>query len=282
MKRLIALSLIVFFAISAFSQNNSIWFDHITTDNGLTNSNVLTIHKDKIGYIWFGTKDGLHRYDGSNMVVYNNLASDSTSISSGIIWAIEQGRDQSLWIATENGLNKYDYKRDRFTSFFSNPKDPDASKYNVIKDLVMGNDGFLWIATMEMLSKFDTKTNKIVSSVKIGNFIDTLKNNFIHKLVKSKNNGFWVLCDQGIGFFNLSNERLIVYPIQTIDKIKIPFISLEEDSGGHVWAGSPKGLFVLNTIANQFEPLENGDNIGLNNLTISAITEINNQLWLGT
>jgi len=282
MKRLIVLSLIVFFAISAFSQNNSIWFDHITTDNGMTNSNVLTIHKDKIGYIWFGTKDGLHRYDGSNMVVYNNLASDSTSISSGIIWAIEQGRDQSLWIATENGLNKYDYKKDRFTSFLSNPKDLNTSKHNSTKDLVMGNDGFLWIASHEFLNKFDTKTNQVVRFVKIGNFIDTLKNNFIHKLVKSKNNGFWVLCDQGIGFFNLSDERLVVYQVQTNDKIKIPFISLVEDSGGSVWAGSQKGLFVLNAANNQFEPVENGDIIGLNNLAISAITEINNQLWVGT
>lgn len=282
MKRLIALSLIVFFATSAFSQNNSIWFDHITTDNGLANSTILTIHKDKIGYLWFGTKDGLHRYDGSNMVVYNNLASDSTSISSGIIWDIEQGLDETLWIATENGLNKYDYKKDRFTSYLTNPKDKNTAKQNVTKDLVVGNDGFLWIAAHEFLNKFDTKTNQVVSSVKIENFIDTLGNNFIHKLIKSKNNGFWVLCDQGIGFFNLSNERLVVYQIQTNDKVKIPFISLDEDSGGHVWAGSTKGLFALNATANQFEPVENGDSIGLNNLTISAITEINHQLWIGT
>jgi len=282
MKRLILLSLVVFFAISAISQNNSIWFDHITTDNGLVNSTVLTICKDKIGYIWFGTKDGLHRYDGSNMVVYNNLASDSTSISSGLIWDMEQGQDQTLWIATENGLNKYDYKKDRFTSYLTNPKDPNSTKNNATKDLVMGNDGFLWIAAHEFLYKFDTKSNQVVRSVKIGNFIDTLANNFIHKLVKSKNNGFWVLCDQGIGFFNPSNERLVVYQIQTNDKVKIPFISLAEDSGGRVWGGSAKGLFVLNATANQFEPVENGDSIRFNNLTISAITEINHQLWVGT
>jgi len=282
MKWLIVLFLIIFYANSAFSQNNSIWFDHITTDNGLANSNVLTIHKDKIGYIWFGTKDGLHRYDGTNMVVYNNLPGDNTSISNGVIWAIAQGDDQTLWIATENGLNKYDYKKDCFSSFLSNPENSGNLKSNVIKDLVMGNNGFLWIAAHDFLNKFDTKTNKVVRSVKIENFIDTQERNFIHKLVKSKNNGFWVLCDQGIGFFDLSKERLVVYPIQTNDKIKIPFISLGEDSGGHVWAGSTKGLFGLNAITKQFEAVENGDSLSITNLPVSAIAEINNQLWIGT
>jgi len=274
MIRLIVLSIIVSLAISAYCQNNSIWFDHISTENGLTNANVLTIHKDKIGYIWFGTKDGLTRYDGSNLVGYNHLPDDSTSISNGTIRAIEQGSDQTLWIATENGLNRYDYKKDRFTSFLCNPKDPNTSKHNVIKDLVMGNDGFLWIACQDGLNKFDTKSNKIVSTLK--------SNNLIHKLEKSRNNGFWILSDQGIGFFNLSSEKLVVYKIQTSGQPSAPFFSLCEDSGGRIWAGSSEGLFLFNTLSKQFEHVDAGKNISLNNSTISAITEIDKQIWLGT
>ena len=282
MKRVIVLFLIVFFAIPAYCQYNSIWFDHITADNGLTNSNVLSIHKDKIGYIWYGTKDGLHRYDGSNMVVYNYVPGDSTSITSGIIWAMVENNDQFLWIATENGLNKYDYKKDCFISYLSKPNDPTTLRHNVIKDLVMGDDGFLWVATQELLSKFDTKTNKVVKTVKVENFIQTNENNFIHKLVKSKNNGFWVLCDQGIAYFDLSTEKLTTYDIRANEKTKIPFISLCEDSDGLVWAGSSKGMFLLNTTEKQFQPIEYGGNIRITNSTISVLTEIRNQIWIGT
>ena len=61
-----------------FSQEESILFDRISIDQGLSQSTVNTILHDSVGYLWFGTQDGLNRYDGYNFTVYRHDVQDST------------------------------------------------------------------------------------------------------------------------------------------------------------------------------------------------------------
>ena len=117
----------VFFAIgiAGNAQKHRISFEHLTSIEGLSQSNVLCIMQDSRGYMWFGTQDGLNKYDGYEVKVYRKDPSNRNSLSNDYIKAITEDKYGNLWISTWcSGINKFDRKTERFTHFQNNPKDP--------------------------------------------------------------------------------------------------------------------------------------------------------------
>ena len=90
---------------TSFSQD--IKFNHITPNDGLANGNVRTILQDYQGFFWFGTEDGLQRYDGYTLVEYRHDPQDSTSLSSNYIFRVYEDTTRNLSIGT-GGLTIYD------------------------------------------------------------------------------------------------------------------------------------------------------------------------------
>src|SRR6266496_5956307 len=119
--------------ISAFCQKQVISFERLGTEQGLSQSNVICILQDSHGFMWFGTRDGLNKYDGYKFTVYKNKTGDKNSISNNYVQAIKEGKDGCLWIATRGGgLNRYDREKNKFTSFKHDPK----NKYSISSDVV--------------------------------------------------------------------------------------------------------------------------------------------------
>ena len=84
-------------------------------EEGLSNSFVNCLIQDRTGFIWFGTDDGLNRFDGYEVKVYRNNPNDKVSISENIIWALWEDHSGNIWIGTKSGgLNKYDPVNDKF------------------------------------------------------------------------------------------------------------------------------------------------------------------------
>jgi signal transduction histidine kinase/ligand-binding sensor domain-containing protein/DNA-binding response OmpR family regulator len=96
-------------------------FEYLTVKDGLPQSTVRTIVKDKYGFMWFGTWNGLCRYDGNKFKVYQTIPGDSTSIGNNRIHYIYKDGKGILWIATFNSfICRYNYKTDNFTRFKTN------------------------------------------------------------------------------------------------------------------------------------------------------------------
>ena len=76
------LTVFIFFSLNCYCQGKVLQFKHLTSDDGLSNSQVICILQDYRGFMWLGTYDGLNRYDGTNIVIYKNNPYDSGSISS--------------------------------------------------------------------------------------------------------------------------------------------------------------------------------------------------------
>ncbi len=100
----------------------SVSFRHITVNDGLSQSTVLSSGQDTLGQMWFATLDGLNRYDGYEFKVYRNNPDDSTSIASDIIRKIYTDLSGRLWIGTGKGLSFYDTKTDAFRNFMTHDK----------------------------------------------------------------------------------------------------------------------------------------------------------------
>jgi len=161
------ISFLVFFFSSVYhhlpAQVPSLYFDKLTTQNGLSNNKVNCILQDFRGFIWFGTDDGLNRYDGNNFTTFRNKPGIPYSISGNMIMDLFEDKDHILWIATaDGGLSKYDYRlspRKQFVQYKHMPTDTNSIPVNVLNALLEDKSGHLWIATSGRgILKFNKKT----------------------------------------------------------------------------------------------------------------------------
>ena len=94
-------------------------FTSVSTEQGLSSSEVWSVLRDHRGFMWFGTLDGLDRYDGYRMKVFKYALTDPTSLSDDKVRTVYEDRAGTLWIGTRyGGLNRYERETETFTRFF--------------------------------------------------------------------------------------------------------------------------------------------------------------------
>jgi len=102
-------------SICAICQTANLKFEHIGTEAGLSQSNVTCLLEDSRGFMSFGTRDGLDKYDGYQFTVYKRIEGDQKSISNNFITGLIEDKKGDLWVATwGGGLNRFDREKNRF------------------------------------------------------------------------------------------------------------------------------------------------------------------------
>ena len=135
-------------ALPPFQEQNRIEFQHLTIEDGLPQNTVFCICQDRRGFLWFGTEDGLCRYDGYTYKPYQYDPEDSSSISNNRINCILEDRSGNLWIGTEDGLNLFDRLHETFTRYKHDPEKPAESlSNNTIRSILEDHHGVLWVGT---------------------------------------------------------------------------------------------------------------------------------------
>ena len=134
-------------------------FDKIDIENGLSHNKVNTVLQDSRGFMWFGTNDGLNRYDGYQIVEYKHNPEDTTSISFSFVRHIFEDSKNRLWIATDaGGLNLYDRDQNRFIRYVHDPDNPASISCDHLYRIEEDEDGNLWVATHHGLNHFFPET----------------------------------------------------------------------------------------------------------------------------
>ena len=133
-------------------------FDHLTVDEGLSQSTVFAITKDTDGFIWFGTRDGLNRYDSRNVKIYRNKLNDPTSLSGNGVQCFFIDNENKLWIGTSEGISIYNAVLDNFTQSKLDPTVNERLSNNHVTAIASDNDGDIWIATHGGLNKVTSRS----------------------------------------------------------------------------------------------------------------------------
>lgn len=138
-------SLMLLGSLDAFSQNLKVDFDEYSVSQGLSHNQVLAIAQDKRGFMWFGTVNGLNRFDGYNFKQYKYASTDSSTVISNEIRTLLALDDGSLLIGTNLGVCRYLPETDNFFRYEINYTDNSKLHGNYVTSMQTRNDRSIWI-----------------------------------------------------------------------------------------------------------------------------------------
>jgi ligand-binding sensor domain-containing protein/signal transduction histidine kinase len=224
-------------------------FEQLSTDDGLSQSSVRSILRDHRGFMWFGTDDGLNKYDGYHFVSFKRDPEDAGSLSDNYVRALYEDRDRVLWVGTNLGLNAFDRKSGTFRRFFASADKETGLADDSIHALVEDRDGYLWVGTNGGLSRLDPSRNRIETFRAMEGDEESLPDNRIRALHVDADGVLWVGTLRGIATraagedrFRRRKENALADPGSS-EWIVRAFS--EDEARKRLWIATSKGLFFL-------------------------------------
>jgi len=189
--------LLFFLLISSWNiANAQMQFQRMTAANGLSQSSVIAIAQDSHGFVWFGTRDGLNRYDGEKITVFRNYQDSTGTLSNNDILDIAASSNGDIWIGTYNGLNHYDASLGIF-NVHQNRANKNSISNNTIWS-VLAEDEYIWAGTASGLNRLHLKTGSFQTFVHDPNQSRSLSANRITEIFKDNNGSIWVGTNNGL------------------------------------------------------------------------------------
>ncbi|KHJ38722.1 sensor histidine kinase TodS [Pedobacter glucosidilyticus] len=280
----------IILALQVNAQPNKLQFNHITVEKGLSQSGVISIVQDHMGFMWFGTRDGLNKYDTQQIEIFKQKANDTTSLSSSLnIYALLSDSKGRLWVGTMSGLNLYQPETNTFKRFIHQPKNPRSISNNVIRCLFEDSQGQLWIGTDSGLNILNGKGefNRILKQQSAKN---SLADNSIKVIFQDKLSNIWVGTGNGLSKISRKGNQLYYQNFYANPKIAGNLIddeitSIAADKKGSLWLSTHSGgISSFNYQTQKFTNLtrQNGPNSLVSNIVRKILFDRNNKLWIAT
>ncbi|MBP1647449.1 MAG: response regulator receiver protein [Bacteroidetes bacterium] len=191
------------------AQPPAIRFRHLPQDLGLSQSSIQCITQDRTGFLWFGTEDGLNKYDGYRFTVYRHNPADSFSISDNYIWRLLRSNSGDLWIGTlKGGLNRYEVSTARFIQYRNDPDDSTSLSNDNVTALYEDARGTLWVGTWGGgLCRLDSGSNGFVRYHRDPANTNSLSSNFVSSIKQDAQGNLWIGTWDGLAMLDagLSN-----------------------------------------------------------------------------
>jgi len=272
--RLIIISLIVSF-LSVVTNGRSYYFRHYRNETGLSNNSVSACIQDRRGFIWFGTKEGLNRFDGFQFKIFLHNPSVSNCLSNNFITALCEDSVGWIWIGTSKGICFYKPDNDYFGVLKYKGKDIEE----LILDVESDTKNCIWFTTSSGVYKYEKESNKLSFYPSNGSFAPV-------NIDLTNSGDIWFCSNDGkIYKYDVRNNGFIGYNILTEKEIlaSVHLVNLL-DAGAY-------GLIISSDVAGlrQFDPITGkvsvlfGNDISWNNRLIRT-TYLNNsdEIWVGS
>lgn len=287
-KKLFCCVLYIFSIIfTGYAQRQKINFTSLKTKDGLSSNTVNTIFKDRYGIMWFGTEDGLNKFDGTNFTVYRHRSDDPTGLQANDIRAIHEDKAGNLWIGSSAGsLSLYDRKKNSFINFAANTGEGLSS--NVIRTVYSDYLGKIWVATFSGVDVLDPKTGKVKKmSLRTGpeEAFPAMTFNCLYEDSKQR---MWIGSNNGLYLYERETNSFKNFKHAASDPLSLSdnaVSSIVEDQSGHLWVGTRNGLNLLlpdNKGVKRFLHDSKKPNSLTNNMILSLAANRTGQLWIGT
>ncbi len=219
-------------------------FDHLTRSEGLINPSVSSIIQDEQGFLWFGTKGGLTRYDGYGFITYQNDPFDENSLSHNLVQTLFLDSASILWIGTYRGLNRLDLRTHRFSRFVHDPNNVKSLSNDVVTSIFRDTKGRLWVGTLDGLNVLDEKRRTFTRYTSDDRYSGSLPNNTVRSIVQTKDGTLWIGTYGGLARYNPQSDSFITYKNDPKNPKSLPsnlILATKEDSQGFLWVACWNG-----------------------------------------
>ncbi len=273
--------LLIIFSDDLQAQQREISFKHLSTNEGLSNFTVLAISQDSYGFMWFGTQDGLNRYDGETIVTYRNIPGDSSSLGDNHVWALACQGDTGIWVGTQRGLFFYDYSSESFGELnlhaFNGVDHINVRSFTLTQD-------WLYIGGGPGLLRYNLKKKEFVP-FREGSEDPYARLGTILDIFRDKNEIIWLASDSR-GLVKLENNEFttINLDLKGNDQYRISGRSVTVDTLGRVWLGTENfetGIVIYDTRKQVSDFLSTQNSILPQN-QVRTLKRIGGNIWVGT
>ena len=274
--------LLLFFIESNYllAQLNQVPFIHLSTKQGLSQAHVSNILKDKNGFMWFCTDNGLNKYDGYTFKIFDNKKNDPTTISNNYTLCIVEDKNGDIWVGTASGLDKYDRNKETFTHYSPN-------KSIAIHHILIDSKGIFWLSTAEGFYEFNATKNTFKQYLNSTINSNSLSNNYVTKMVEDNDGNYWIGTKDGLNKFDAAKNIFSIYTTNTKISIASNWVkTLYKDKAGKIWIGMVGGGITSydtknNIFINYKRQLNNANSLCHNDI-LSIAEDSKNNLWIGT
>ncbi len=276
---------------------NSLWsqetlsFRHIDSRQGLSQNSVFTIAQDGEGFMWFGTRTGLNRYDGYRMQTYEHTPDSNGGLMSNDIRGLYYDQAiNKLWICTTEGLNVYDPTIDAFQTkvFFSEERDSPTELF--VRCLLRDGKGNLWAGTFEGLYRYNEEKQQFQNAA-LPRELETSGKRFdVRTLYEDRDGVIWIGSTTGLFSMQADEAGRPDFLPRPVDKATRPMFDtyiqfLTQDGTGRYWIGTGKnGLYSWRpgeTPVHHLHDPHDAHTLSDNDIRVLAVDD-KGRIWVGT
>lgn len=265
-------------------------FTHYTTDDGLSQSNVTTIIQDQLGFMWFGTFNGLNKFDGYNFEVFTYDPENPGSLSDNFISVLFEDSKGRLWVGTSDGLNRFNRSFNSFVSYKHLPDQPGSLSDNQIETICEDHLGRIWIGTRNGgINVFDSTTESFKQPFETEGGNQVISSSSIRTLFWDSRNNLWIAHWDGtidvVSGMDSIQENITV---STFHITSTPVTDMLETPDGAVWIatqgdGIYKTGFSNGRLTELIHYTESDDTYFISSdIILTMMLDSESNLWIGT
>ena len=264
-------------------------FSALTTMDGLSQSTVNCILKDRFGFLWFGTQDGLNKYDGYTFSVYRSRRGGTArALPDNQVKCMTEDHKGNLWIGTlGNGLCYYDRDQDAFFRIEDLGFHPDKPIDPAILSLHLDKKGQLWVGTFHGLQVLDLQQKSIRHFAAVPGDPSGLSNLTIQSIFEDSRSRLWIGTNEGLNLFHPADSTFTHFLHNDKDPYSLSsnkVTAITEDGSGRLWIGTNGGgLDRMESATGIFTVYKKKDiDNSLSGDMVRSLCPTEGGLWVGT
>jgi ligand-binding sensor domain-containing protein len=229
--------------IGILPNNTNYRFQYLLIEDGLPQNTINAITKDSFGFMWFGTNNGICRYDGFTFESFKSGKNQPNSLPDNMISAIELSQDKKLWIGSKNGLSYFDPLKDCIVKFST--QENGCQQINNVTSILSQSDK-IWVGTTDNGIFLLSSDNSIYELV--AHYCEQEKNlpeNAVNIIYKTRDNKIWVGTSNGVYIFNETHKSFSLFTANNSIAPPIIVYDLFESTRGDMYVSTFNGMAVL-------------------------------------
>ncbi|MCF2856727.1 response regulator [Pseudoalteromonas sp. SMS1] len=229
--------------------------ESISAYNGLSNPQIYAVSKDPEGFMWFGSADGVKRYDGYEFTSFNHDPDEPNSLSANSVGALLFDQQGRLWAGTwGGGLNLFIREQQHFVHFKHDPAEPTSLGANKVQSLFESRDGTLWVGTSGGgLNRLREDGKSFERFIHIDNDPGSIGNNRVWSISEDLSGGIWVGTSNGLYRLNRNSGKFQGFGVaeSSLDHAEVRQVSVDDQ--GQIWVATRTSFGQFNPNTNEYK-----------------------------